>query len=91
MKSLTTPDFWTAYQVLPQSVRNLARKTYRLWQENPNHPSLDWKPLASGLWSARVSLRYRALARVRGDTAYWFWIGSHNEFDNKIAQFVSKR
>ena len=72
MKSLTTPDFWTAYQVLPQSVRYLARKTYRLWH---------WKPLVPGLWSARVS----------GDTAYWFWIGSHNEFDNIIGRFISDR
>jgi hypothetical protein len=32
MKSSTTPDFWTAYQALPKRVRNLARKTYQLWQ-----------------------------------------------------------
>src|SRR6266508_1325378 len=31
-------------------------------------------------------LKYRALARVRHDTAYWFWIGTHNEFDNIIGQ-----
>src|SRR5437899_7856846 len=42
MKSSTTPDFWAAYQVLPERVRNIARKTYQLWQENPAHPSLHW-------------------------------------------------
>jgi hypothetical protein len=80
MKSSTTPDFWEAYRSLRENVRNVARKTYQLWQANPNHPSLHWKQLAPGLRSVRVDLQYRALARVRGDTAYWFWIGTHNEF-----------
>jgi hypothetical protein len=90
MKSSTTPDFWAAYQVLPERVRNLARKNYLLWQENPAHPSLHWKQLEPGLWSIRVGLQYRALARVRSGTAYWFWIGSHNEFDKIIARFISE-
>ena len=90
MKSSTTPDFWAAYQALPERVRNLARKIYLLWQENPGHPSLRWKQLAPGLWSVRIGLQYRALARVRGDTAYWFWIGTHNEFDKIIACFISE-
>jgi len=90
MKSSTTPDFWAAYQVLPERVRNLAGKNYLLWQENPAHPSLHWKQLAPGLWSIRVGLQYRALARVRSDTAYWFWIGSHNEFDKIVARFISE-
>jgi hypothetical protein len=42
-------------------------------------------------WSVRIGLKYRALARVRDDTAYWFWIGTHNEFDNIIGQFISGR
>ena len=91
MKSSTTPDFWAAYRALPQNVRELARKNYRLWQENTSHRSLHWKQLTPGLWSVRIGLKYRALARVRDDTAYWFWIGTHNEFDNIIGQFISGR
>ena len=91
MKSSTTPDFWAAYRALPQNVREVARKNYRLWQENTSHPSLHWKQLAPGLWSVRIGLKYRALARVRDDTTYWFWIGTHNEFDNIIGQFISGR
>ena len=89
MKSSTTPDFWESYRALPQNVRDLARKTYQLWQANPSHGSLHWKPLAPGLWSVRVGLQYRALARVRGDTAYWFWIGTHNDFDKIIRRLIS--
>jgi hypothetical protein len=49
MKSSTTPDFWESYRALPQNVRDLARKTYELWQANSSHGSLHWKPLAPGL------------------------------------------
>ena len=31
----------------------------------------------------------RALAWVRGGTAYWFWIGTHNDFDKIIRRFIS--
>ena len=89
MKSLTTPDFWEAYRALAQNVRELARKTYQLWQANPNHPPRQWKLLAPRLWSIRVGLRYRAPARVRGDTTYWFSIGTHNDFDNIIRRLIS--
>jgi hypothetical protein len=89
MKSSTMPDFWEWYGALPQKVRDTACKTYQLWQANPKRGSLHWKPLAPGLWSVRVGLQYRARARVRGDTAYWFWIGTHNDFDKIIRRFIS--
>ena len=88
MKSLTTPDFWEAYRSLPQNVRDVARKTYALWRINPHHPSLRWKLLMPGVRSIRIGLQYRALARIRGDTAYWFWIGTHNEFDNIVRRLT---
>jgi hypothetical protein len=58
-------------------------------RQNPGPGSLHWKPLVPGLWSVRVGLRYRALARVRGNTAYWFWIGTHNQFDKIMKRFIS--
>jgi hypothetical protein len=91
MKSSTTPDFWAAYQVLPERVRNLARKNYLLWQENPAHPSLHWKQLRARavVNPCRVAIS-RAGACAQWRTAYWFWIGSHNEFDKIIARFISE-
>jgi len=41
-----------------------------------------------GVRSIRIGLQYRALARIRGDTAYWFWIGTHNEFDNIVRRLT---
>ncbi len=81
MKSLTTPDFWKAYAALPQDVKEQAKKAYQLWQENRSHPSLNFKKVGKNLWSARITGDYRALALKKGDDYYWFWIGTHDEYD----------
>jgi hypothetical protein len=49
----------------------------------PDHPSLRFKKVGA-IYSARVGLHYRALARHRGDNFYWFWIGSHAEYDRLL-------
>jgi hypothetical protein len=36
------------------------------------------------IYSARIGLRYRALAVVKGDEAVWYWVGSHAEYDRLI-------
>ena len=40
MKSAVLPSFWESYRALNSEVRQSARKAYRLWAENPFHPSL---------------------------------------------------
>jgi len=39
VRSRATPRFWAAYRDLPPEIRNLAQKAYRLFRENPGHPS----------------------------------------------------
>ncbi len=43
MNSATLPSFWTAYRPLDEAIKRSARKAYRLWAENPFHPSLRFK------------------------------------------------
>jgi hypothetical protein len=81
MKSLTTPDFWNAYADLPPRVKKQTRKAYQLWKENQFHPSLHFKKVRKSLWSVRITNNYRALALQKGDDYYWFWIGSHDDYD----------
>jgi len=38
--SRATPRFWAAYHELPLDIRNAAQKAYRLFRDNPQHPSL---------------------------------------------------
>jgi mRNA-degrading endonuclease RelE of RelBE toxin-antitoxin system len=83
MNSATLPSFWTEYRSLDENVRKSARKAYRLWAENPFHPSLHFKCVnrEENVWSIRVTLGYRALGTLDGDTVTWFWIGSHDVYE----------
>ena len=81
MKSSTTPEFWKAYAALSLDMKQQAQKAYKLWQENPSHPSLHFKKVGKNLWSAQTTDGYRALALKKGDDYYWFWIGSHQDYD----------
>jgi hypothetical protein len=83
MKSATLPSFWTNYQGLEERVKQGARKSYRLWAENPFHPSLHFKCInrQEDIWSVRVTRQYRALGILDGDTVTWFWIGNHKQYE----------
>jgi hypothetical protein len=48
MTSTATPRFWELLNALPPEIQELARKNYRLWLQNPQHPSLQFKRLAGG-------------------------------------------
>jgi hypothetical protein len=88
LKSVTNRDFRTAYTKLPETVREQAHRAYRLWRENPNHPSLRFKPVLEDpkVYSVRVGLGWRALCLVEDDTAIWFWIGSHADYDRILSR-----
>jgi mRNA-degrading endonuclease RelE of RelBE toxin-antitoxin system len=83
MKSNTLPSFWENYERLNKSLQQRARKSFELWSENPFHPSLHFKCINAeeNIWSARVSLGYRALGILDDNTMTWFWIGSHDEYE----------
>ena len=88
MKSHITDDFLKVYRRLPNGIRTQARKAYRLFQENPQHPSLQFKRIHSTkpYFSARINLGYRTLGVLEDGTIIWFWIGSHSEYDRLISQ-----
>lgn len=83
MRSATLPSFWTAYRSLGEPVKRATRKTYRLWMKNPFHPSLHFKCINTeeDVWTVRVTLGFRAVGILEGDTVTWFWIGSHDAYE----------
>jgi mRNA-degrading endonuclease RelE of RelBE toxin-antitoxin system len=83
MKSAALPSFWESYKKLDETVRNRAKKAFVLWIENPFHPSLHFKCVNSEeeIWSVRITLNYRALGILDGDTVTWFWIGNHKDYE----------
>lgn len=83
MKSATLPSFWDCYRRLDQGLKTRVKKTYLLWAEDPFHPSLRFKCInnTEDIWAVRVTLGYRALGVLDGDTVTWFWVGSHDEYE----------
>lgn len=83
MNHFATPEFWYHYRQLPEGIRAQADQSFTLLRTDPRHPSLRLKKVGN-LWSARVSLRYRALAKERAEGLVWFWIGPHSQYDQLI-------
>lgn len=88
MKSYTTEKFWKAYQNLSVHVQRKARETYRLWQQNPYHPSLQFKQIhpTKPIFSVRISIDWRTVGVRDSDIMIWFWIGSHADYDKIVSQ-----
>jgi hypothetical protein len=86
MKSFTSRRFREAYANLPEQVRQQARRAYRLFRQDPSHPSLNLKKVdqKNDVYSVRVGRGYRALGRLDGADMVWFWIGPHDEYDRLI-------
>jgi hypothetical protein len=86
MTSKASRRFWKCYAELPEPVQRLAVKNYRLWQDNPTHPSLDFKKLGgtTDRFSVRVGEHYRALGRLVPGGVEWVWIGSHADYDKLV-------
>lgn len=71
------------YRALPQSVQDIADKSYSLLKNDPRHPSLRLKKTGR-FWSVRIGLHYRAVAVEVPDGLLWFWIGSHEDYNKLI-------
>jgi len=70
---------------LPPEVKELARKAYGLFRDNPRHPSLQFKKVHDdSVYSVRVTLGYRALCLLAHEEVTWFWIGTHPEYDRLL-------
>lgn len=83
MKSRAVASFWADYDRLPGEVRKIADKQYRLWLNNPSHPSIQFKKVGR-YWSGRITDDYRAVGVMDGDAVVWFWIGTHAEYDKLL-------
>jgi len=74
MRSDTLPSFWAAYASLGEDIKRSARKTYRLWKQNPFHPSLRFKCInrEENVWSVRITRGYRALGVFEEEKVAWY-------------------
>jgi hypothetical protein len=88
MNSFLMPQFWELYSALPENVRQQARHAYALFQQDPHHSSLRFRQVhpTRPIFSARVGLHYRVVGTREGNDIFWFWIGSHSEYDHLLDQ-----
>jgi len=84
LKSKTLPSFGKCFEKLPTEIQTLTREKYHLWQKHPFHASLQFKEVRRGIWSVRITQKYRALGQESGDLIVWYWIGTHDAYDARV-------
>lgn len=86
MDSRTTEEFRKAFDCLSKDIQTKALSKFKLWKNNPNHPSLRFKKIHNTklIYSIRISIGYRALGVQVDKSIIWFWIGSHSDYDNLL-------
>jgi hypothetical protein len=73
------------FSALPLDTQRDAKRAYRLFQNNPAHPSLKFKNEGEdNVYSARSGLEYRALAVVKKNRIVWYWIRNHSDYDRLV-------
>lgn len=87
MRSWRSRRFKALYAALPAPVKRQANEAYRLWRQNPHHPSLQFKPIDPSdpsVYFVRIGRRYRAIGSYEPNGDFlWLWIGTHAEYDKR--------
>jgi hypothetical protein len=88
MKSHATDRFWKSFSLLPERIRKQAERAYGQWKMNPYHPGLHFKCIhkKKSVYSVRIGIGYRALGRRHGEQMIWFWIGTHEAYNELIKE-----
>ena len=69
IRSFLTVSFRKLYADLPDGVQKLADEKYRLFQQDPFHPSLEFQAKGK-VWTVAIGRSYRAIARRLGNDLY---------------------
>lgn len=87
MRHIKTRRFIKAFEALPAQIQEQSRKAFALFCENQSHPSLYIERIEGypGVWSGRISQKYRWTFHFEADPAtgericvHWV-IGAHDE------------
>jgi hypothetical protein len=70
-------------------VQELGKLTFRMFVENPAHPSLRQHALEDNKrgshrnhsFAVSLNMQYRAIYVVVDDVNVWYWVGTHAAFD----------
>lgn len=86
-----TPEYKKTYSKLDPNVKEACKIAFKKWRDNPD--ALSIKPLnkvfgSNEAVSAEISYSIRALGyhNKKKNEYVWFWVGSHEEYNNKISK-----
>lgn len=88
MQSHTTETFRKLLAAAPAAIQSKAQSAYRLWAQNPAHPSLRFKKVHNTLpiYAVRIDLDWRAVGVLERGAMVWFWIGPHGEYEKLLSK-----
>ena len=88
MQSHTTEAFHKLLAAAPAVIQSKAQNAYRLWAQNPAHPSLRFKKVHNTLpiYAVRIDLDWRAVGVLERGAMVWFWIGPHSEYEKLLSR-----
>lgn len=88
MQSHTTEAFRAHLAAAPAAIQTKAQNAYRLWSQNPAHPSLRFKKVHNTLpiYAVRIDLDWRAVGVLKEGVMVWFWIGPHSEYEKLLSK-----
>ncbi len=83
LDSHTHPDFWDCYKKLQKDIQTLADRKFALFKNNPQHPSLGFSKKDT-VWTVDIGYHHRAMGYKQDNNIIWFWIGTHEDYNNLI-------
>ncbi len=88
MNSRTTKRFRQMLTKLPSNIQQQAKEAYKLFIENPHHPSLRFKKVhnTASIYSVRININYQAVGAAENGVIVWFWIGPHTEYEKLLGE-----
>ena len=86
MTSSVTRAFRRHLSRLSLQAQRQATQAYRLWRSDLYHPSLQFKQVSprQPIFAVRIGMGHRALGLREGEHIFWFWIGSHADYDQLL-------
>ena len=89
-----TKKFRDQFDKLPESIRKLAKEAFKAFQRDQFSPALRNHELEdsqkgrhrNGSRAVSVNFRYRAIYVVADNVNEWYWIGSHEDYNDFIGK-----
>jgi len=86
-----TPQFHKDLECLPEAIRAKVPKAFRLFQQDPRHPSLQVKKIqrrkttrdGKEIWEGRIDQNYRFTFHYDGDVVWFRRLGPHAIIDEE--------